>query len=443
VSLVSTIAIVGRPNVGKSTLFNRLAGQRLAVVHAMAGVTRDRLVTQVEKNGRRLWFVDTGGISMDGDELSAKTTESAMAALDEADLLFFLVDVRTGVTDEDLAVAKILRRHSDKVWLLANKVERNEDEIAIHEFHSLGLGEPMAVSALHGGGIADLWDRLLDLVPEPPDPAAMDRQLRLAVVGRPNVGKSSIVNALHGDERMIVSDIPGTTRDAVDTVLKWHGNDILLVDTAGLRRRSKVKTRLEVYSNLRSLSAVDNANVVLMVLDASRKFAEQDLRIARHAHEEGKGVVICVNKWDLLKKDDSTTGAYVEKVREALPFLGYAPILFISAETKQRIHTVLETAFRIYEKRGRKIPTSELNDFLQAMVGRRPPRYCKGGTAKFYYATQTGSAPPTFAVFVNKPDWIHESYRRYLINRFRDHFDYEGSPIRIRFKERSRKGNPA
>jgi GTPase len=430
---------VGRPNVGKSTLFNRLAGSRIAVVHAMSGVTRDRLVTQVEKNGRRLWVVDTGGISMDNDELSAKTTESALAALDEADLLFFMVDVRTGITDEDLAVAKILRRHADKVWLIANKVERKEDEYAIHEFHSLGLGEPMAISALHGDGIGEVWERLMDLIPEPPAPEDFQRQLRMAVVGRPNAGKSSIINALLGDDRMIVSDIPGTTRDAVDSTLRWHGKEILLVDTAGLRRRSKVKKRLEVYSNLRSLSAIDNANVVLMVLDAERKFAEQDLRIARHAHEEGKGIVICVNKWDLVDKDDATTGAYVEKVREALPFLGYAPLLFISAETKQRIHTVLETAFRVYEKRGQKLTTSALNDFIASMVARRPPRHHKGGTGKFFYVTQVGSAPPSFIIFVNKPEWIHESYRRYLVNRFREHFDFEGSPIRLKFRERSRK----
>lgn len=438
-SLLSTIAIVGRSNVGKSTLFNRLVGERLAVVHAKAGVTRDRLVSSVERQGRRFWFVDTGGISREGDELSAKTTENALAALDEAGILFFIVDVRTGVTEEDLAVAKILRRHAGKVWLLANKTERKEDVYGVHEFHSLGLGEPLGISALHGEGIGEIWERLLDAVAPLPEPEDFRRQLRLAVVGRPNVGKSSIINALLGDERMIVSDIPGTTRDAVDSTLRWHGHEILLVDTAGLRRRAKVKERLEVYSSLRSLSAMDKANVALMVLDATRKFAEQDLRIARHAHEEGKGIILCVNKWDLIQKDDSSTGEYVDKVREALPFLNYAPILFISAETKQRIHTVLETAMRIYEKRGVKVGTSELNDFIQSQVSRRPPRFNKGGTAKFYYATQTGSAPPTFTLFTNNPDWIHESYRRYLANRFREHYDFEGSPLRLRFRERSRK----
>ncbi|MEZ4395530.1 MAG: ribosome biogenesis GTPase Der [Candidatus Krumholzibacteriia bacterium] len=436
---VSTIAIIGRPNVGKSTLFNRLAGQRLAVVHARAGVTRDRLVTQVTHDGRRFWVVDTGGIGFDDDELSVKTKESALAALDEADLLIFLTDVRTGVTDEDLAVAKLLRGHTAKVWLLVNKVERAEDEYGVHDFHSLGLGDPLPISALHGTGVGVFWERLLALVPPLPTGAAMQQQLRLAVVGRPNVGKSSIVNALLGDERMIVSDVPGTTRDAVDSRLRWHGQEVLLIDTAGLRRKTKVKRRLEVYSNLRSLSAIDNANVVLMTLDASRSFAEQDLRIAKHAHEEGKGVIIVVNKWDLVEKDNSSTGEYVLRVREALPFLGYAPILFISALTHQRIHTVLETAFRVYEKRGQKLSTSMLNDFLETAVARRPPRHTRGGTARFYYVTQTGSAPPSFALFVNNPEWVHESYRRYLINQFRKNFDFEGSTVRLNLRARTRR----
>ncbi|MCP4548816.1 MAG: ribosome biogenesis GTPase Der [bacterium] len=433
-SLLSTVAIVGRPNVGKSTLFNRLSGRRIAVVHEKAGVTRDRLVSLVERDNRRIYFVDTGGITMAGDELDEKTTESALAALEEAGLILFMVDVRTGVTEEDLAVARVLRRHADKVWLIANKVERNEDELNIHEFYSLGLGEPLGISALHGDHLPELWERLYDHIPELPEIIYDERMMRLAVVGRPNVGKSSICNALLGEDRLIVSDVPGTTRDAVDSRLNWHGNEIVLVDTAGLRRKTRVKGRLEVYSNLRSLSAIDNCNVVLMVLDADRGFAEQDLKIANHACKEGKGMVICINKWDLVEKDSGSIGEYVNKVQDKLPLLTYAPIIFISALTKQRIHKVLETAWQVYERRGKHIATSELNSFLEAMIHRRPPRHHKGGTARFYYATQVSSAPPTFVLFVNKVEWVEEAYRRYLINRMRDNFDYEGSPIRLRLQ---------
>ncbi len=433
-ALLSTIAIVGRPNVGKSTLFNRLAGQRIAVVHEKAGVTRDRLVTEVERDGRRFYFVDTGGISQINEELEEKTTAQAIEALDEAGKLIFLVDVRTGITDEDLQVARILRRHSEKVWLVANKVERKEDDIAVHEFHSLGLGEPLPVSALHGVGIGELWERLLDHLPAPPDLEGSDRCLRLAVVGRPNVGKSSIVNALHGSDRMIVSDVPGTTRDAVDSTIRWHGNDIVLIDTAGLRRRSRVKERLELYSSLRSLSAIDQCNVVLMVLDADREIAEQDVKIAGHAHEEGKGIILCVNKWDLVDKDSGTTGEFVKKIRDQLGFLSYAPILFVSANTKQRIHQVLDAAWKVYESRGVKVSTSKLNNFFQDVFDKRPPNYHAGGTGKAYYATQVSAAPPTFVLFVNKPKWFAENYQRYLIRRVREEFGYEGSPIRLRLQ---------
>lgn len=436
----STIAIVGRPNVGKSTLFNRLAGRRLAVVHPRAGVTRDRLVAKVERDGRRLWLVDTGGISLDRDELSRATTESALAALEEAGLLLFLTDARTGVTDEDLAVAKLLRRRKEKVWLLVNKVERGDDELAVHDFHRLGLGEPLGLSALHGGGgVSELWERLLEQVPPLPSGELLDRELRLAVVGRPNVGKSSLVNALLGEERMIVSEIPGTTRDAVDSPLRWHGRDAVLIDTAGLRRKSRTKSRLDVYASLRSLSAIDNANVVLLVLDADRPFTEQDQRIAAHAHEEGKGCVIAVNKWDRLAKDDTTLGETLTRVREGLPFLNYAPVLFISAVTHQRIHTVLEAAFRVFDKRGQRLGTGQLNSFLEKAVGRRPPNHFNGGTARFYYATQTGAAPPSFTLFVNNPEWVHFSYKRYLTNQLREHFDFEGSPLRLNLKARSRR----
>jgi len=436
VSPTNIIAIVGRPNVGKSTLFNRLAGQRLAVVHERAGVTRDRLAVMLEKDGRHLYLVDTGGISMGNEELSEKTTASALEAVQEASLILFLVDVRTGVTEEDLAVARVLRRHADRVWLLTNKVERREDELLLHDFHSLGLGEPHALSALHGGGVGELWNRLFDRFPAAEVATADERILHLAFVGRPNVGKSSLANALLGEKRMIVSDIPGTTRDAVDSRLRWHGHEIVLVDTAGLRKKARVKERLEVYSNLRSLAAIDRAEVVLLVLDADREIGEQDLKIAAHAHEAGRGIILCVNKWDLVEKDSGTLGVFVAKVRSEMEFIDYAPIVFVSAETKQRIHTILETAWKIFEDRGRRISTSQLNKLIQELMSARPPHHYKGGTGKMYYVAQVATAPPTFSIFVNNPDWFPEHYRRFLTNQFRKAFDLEGSRVRIRLKPR-------
>jgi len=436
VSLSNIIAIVGRPNVGKSTLFNRLAGQRIAVVHERAGVTRDRLTTVVERADRRFYLIDTGGISLGNEELKEKTTVSALEALEEANLVLFMIDVRTGITEEDLAVAKILRRQSSRVWLLANKVERIEDRHELHDLYSLGLGEPMSVSALHGEGIHELWERLLDTFPaEEVDPKA-ERRMHLAMVGRPNVGKSSITNAILGVDRMIVSDIPGTTRDSVDSMIKWHGKDVVLVDTAGLRKKARVKERLEYYSNLRSLSSIDRAEVTVLVLDATQEIAEQDQKIASYAHEAGRGIVLVVNKWDLLDKSSATLGEFVTKVREELEFIDYAPIIFVSAETKQRIHQILETAARVYEERGRRISTSKLNDFIQELISFKPPHHYKGGTGKIYYTTQLATAPPTFAVFVNNPEWFPEHYRRFMINQFRKAFSFEGSRIRLRFKPR-------
>ena len=430
------IAIVGRPNVGKSTLFNRMAGRRIAVVHEKAGVTRDRISTLVEKSGRRFYLVDTGGISMGDEELSAKTTESALEALEGASQILFLVDIRTGITEEDLAVAKILRRHADRVWLLANKVERADDHHVLHELYSLGLGEPLPVSALHGEGIHDLWDQLFEVFPEVEELGQSDRRMHMALVGRPNVGKSSITNAMLGENRMIVSEIPGTTRDAVDSTLKWHGKEVILVDTAGLRKKARVKERLEIYSNMRSLSAIDRADIVVLVLDASREIGEQDLKIASHAHEAGRGIIICVNKWDLVDKDSATLGEFVKKIRRDLEFVDYAPIVFVSAETTQRIHKVLEIAWQIYEERGRRVSTSKLNDFLQAVLTAKPPHHYKGGTGKIYYVTQFASAPPSFALFVNKPAWFPEHYRRFLVNKFRKEFGFEGSCIRLRLRPR-------
>jgi len=433
------IAIVGRPNVGKSTLFNRLAGKRLAVVHERAGVTRDRLSTIIEREGRRFYLLDTGGISRDSEELNEKTTESALEAVDEASLILFLVDVRTGITEEDVSVARILRRHAKRVWLVANKVERAEDYHDIHDLHSLGLGEPMPLSALHGEGVHDLWDRILGRFPQSQTEADSTRRLHLALVGRPNAGKSSIANALLGAERMIVSDIPGTTRDAVDSRLKWHGREIVLVDTAGLRKKARVKERLEIYSNLRSLSAIDRSEVVLIVLDATREIGEQDLKIASHAHEAGRGIILCVNKWDLVEKDSATLGEFVGKIRRELEFVDYAPILFVSAETKQSVHRILETAWRVFEKRGSRIPTSQLNDFLQGLQSAKPPHHYKGGIGRIYYVMQLASAPPTFGLFVNNPAWFPEHYRRFLVNRFRREFDFEGSRVRIRLKPKKGK----
>jgi GTP-binding protein len=413
-----------------------MVGRQVSVVHASPGVTRDRLSAPIEHNGRRLYLLDTGGISLDGEELSEKTRDSALEALDEAGLVLFLVDVLNGVTEEDLQVARILRRQSERVWLLVNKVERKDDEFAFHEFHSLGLGDPHPISALHGMGIADLWERLEAEYPPVPEPSEGEESMRMALVGRPNAGKSSIVNALLGEDRMIVSDIPGTTRDAVDSSLRWHGRDVILVDTAGLRRKARVKKSLEIYSNLRSLSAIDYSDVVVLVLDGDRELAEQDLKIASHAHESGRGIVLCMNKWDLVDKESSTMGDYVRKIRDQLGFVDYAPLIFISAKTHQRIHLLLEKAWSVFEHRQKRYPTRELNLLLENIMKSKPPHHHRGGTGKMYYVSQVYSAPPTFQIFVNNADWFPEHYRRFLGNRFREAFQIEGSKVRLRLSPR-------
>ncbi len=447
------MAIVGRPNVGKSTLFNRIVGQRLAIVEDIPGTTRDRLYADADWIDASFTLVDTGGLETMQEtirrkrrklkplaEASAQFVEEirdhVQMAIDEADVILFLTDVKGGVTAVDEEIADMLRRSGKEVVLAVNKADnpaRQEDAV---EFYKLGLGEPFPVSALHGLGLPDLMDEVVSRLPHFPTRPEDEDALHLAIVGRPNVGKSSLLNALLGQERAIVSDIPGTTRDTLDTRLKWEGRQVVLVDTAGIRRRGAIKPGLEKYSVIRALRAVQRADVALVLIDATEGPTAQDTHIAGYVVEEGRGLVLVVNKWDAIEKDAYTMNKFREEIRGKFDFAPWAPMLFISAKTRQRVHQVIPTAHRVWESARHRIPTGELNRIIQNAVLTHPPSLKRGHGLKFFYATQVGGAPPTFVIFVNDPDMVHFSYQRYLENRLREHYPFEGNPIRLIFRER-------
>jgi len=451
------VALVGRPNVGKSTLFNRLAGERLAVVDDTPGTTRDRLVAEAEWNGIAFDIVDTGGIdptdlrrqeplSIDSADYIPQIRAQAEMAAYEADAILFLVDVENGVTPADQEVAGILRtlqrRRAGKLWppvlLIVNRCDNPQRRGQAAEFYELGMGDPVPISALHGTGTGDMLDRLIESMGTKARPEMeSDTSVKIAIVGRPNVGKSSLLNRLLGEERVIVSPIPGTTRDAIDTQLTYHGTPIILIDTAGIRRRGSIEPGVEKYSVLRALKAMDRADVVLLLIDATEGVAAQDAHIAGMAIDKMKSVVVVVNKWDAISKDAYTMPAYTLHVREQLNFLVYVPVLFISALTGQRIGQVLPTALRVQEERLRRIPTGELNRLLQQALSAHAPPTRKGKRLKITYAAQVRSDPPTFLFHVNDPKLVHFSYQRYLENRIRDHYGFLGTPLRLSFRRRS------
>jgi GTP-binding protein len=495
---IPVVAIVGRPNVGKSTLFNRILGQRSAIVEDRARTTRDRLYGDAEWNGRRFVIVDTGGLEIDPDDpIEARVQEQARLAIAEADVILFIVDAISGLTPSDLEAAAILRRATAPVIVTVNKADNEKRELEAAEFHSLGWDETYAISASHGRGTGDLLDAIVWALP-PESEAELARKAReaeaetwasevvagrlepfvvgepeaeeevdgeldpteaearrwdaamaadadgepaaIAFVGRPNVGKSSLLNALLGEERAIVSDVPGTTRDAIDTRLAWGRSEVVLIDTAGIRRRGKVASgaAAERYSTLRALHALSRADVAVLVIDAVEGLTSQDAHVAGYVVEEGKGLVIAVNKWDLVaEKTDRTFDQYTEWIRNEVPFLDFAPIVSISAKTGQRVGRVLETAIDIWGERRKRISTGELNRVLTTATDRTPPPPVRGHRPKLFYATQAAVAPPTFVFFASNASAVHFSYRRYLENRLREKFGFDGTPVRLVFRDRT------
>ncbi len=434
---VPVVAVVGRANVGKSTFFNRITGERTAIVEDVPGVTRDRLYRRAEWNGRSFLLIDTGGIELgDADEMTNLIRVQSELAIDEADVIVFLTDGQAGVTPADRQVSTLLRKSGKPVIVAVNKLDHPSHLDKAYEFYEMGFELVFGLSAEHGTGTGDLLDAVVDsLPPEQPDDYD-DDAIRIALIGRPNVGKSSLVNALVGEQRVMVSDVAGTTRDAIDTPLTYQGQPYVLVDTAGLRRKGKVYERIEKYSALRALRAIERADVVFVVLDGKAGIAEQDKRVAGYAVEAGCAVGFLVNKWDIVDKDDKTAHQFTAKIREEFPFMRYAPVQFVSAKTGQRISRILPQAKEIAEMNAMRISTSTLNGVLQDAVASVPPPTDKGRKLRIYYGTQVGVKPPTFVIFVNHKEIMHFSYERYLENQFRQAFGFEGTPIRFLTRER-------
>jgi GTP-binding protein len=430
------IAIVGRPNVGKSTLFNRFVGQRRAIVHDLPGVTRDRHYAESEWAGKSFTLIDTGGfVPKSEDIIEAAIREQAQIAIEEADLVLFVVDGAEGLAPGDIDIADILRRAQKKVLLVVNKIDNDSRESALGEFYRLGLGEPIPASALLGRKIGDLLDLLTSEAREAADETP-DPRLKLAVIGKPNVGKSSLVNALLQENRHIVTDIPGTTRDPIDATLKYYGEEILLVDTAGLRRKSKIQESVEFYSTVRTLKSIDRCDVALILVDAKMGLEHQDLRIIQTVVEKGRAGLIVVNKWDLIEKDSHTASLFEKALAEKLRIYEFFPIVFISALNRLRIYKVLEIAKTIDVEQRKKITTSELNRTLGEDIAVFPPRARSGKEIKIKYITQVKEKPPVFAFFCNDPRYIDDSYKRFLENRLREHFGFRGVPILLTFKRK-------
>ncbi|MDD3024332.1 MAG: ribosome biogenesis GTPase Der [Syntrophomonadaceae bacterium] len=431
------VAIVGRPNVGKSTLFNRLVGARKAIVEDIPGVTRDRLYDNSDWNGREFIIIDTGGIRFDdGDIFTREIKMQAELAIEEADVILFVADTREGITFEDQLVAKLLRKSKKPVVLAANKVENFDRQLEYYEFYKLGLGDPIPVSAMHGLNTNEILDAVVAQFEPGIDLEENSDAIKIAIVGRPNVGKSSLVNAFLGEVRVIVSDVPGTTRDAVDTPFEYNGQEYILIDTAGIRKKSRITEATEKYSVIRALKAIERCDVALIMLDATEGVIEQDKRIAGYVHEQAKANIIVVNKWDLIEKDGQTMKKFDEDMRRDLKFLAYSPIMYISALTKQRIFKTLELVDFVADQYNHRVTTSQLNEVVNDAIMINPLPGGGGKRVKIMYSTQVRTAPPTFVFFANHPDLVHFSYLRYLENVLRKNFGFEGAPIKMIVREK-------
>jgi GTP-binding protein len=448
-SVKSLVALVGRPNAGKSTLFNRIVGRRLAVVSEVPGTTRDRLYADAEWTGINFTVVDTGGIevtdgwnteplSEDSEQFLPLIRQQAAIAIQDADVIVQVVDGQSGITAADREVADILRQSKKPIIIAANKLESSKLWDNAYEFYELALGEVFAVSALHGAGSGDLLDAIVEALPNPvEEDDEDDESIKIAILGKPNAGKSTLLNKMIGEERAIVSPIAGTTRDAIDTRMTWQGQEFTLIDTAGIRRRGKIEPGVEKYSVLRAIKALKRADVALLLIDAEAGITSQDTHIAGMLKDEMHGVIILVNKWDALEKDAYTIYEFEKILREELKFIPYAPIIYISALTGQRVNKILPKVLEVQEMRNQRISTADLNKWMRDVTIQHPPPSSGGKRVKFFYATQVTVAPPTIVLFVNKPEWVHFSYERYLENRLRELYPFEGTPVRLIYRARS------
>ena len=435
------VAIVGRPNVGKSTLFNALAGEQISIVKDTPGVTRDRIYADVTWLNYNFTLIDTGGIEPESkDIILSQMREQAEIAIASADVIIFMVDVRQGLVDSDSKVANMLRRSGKPVVLVVNKVDSFQKMMTdVYEFYNLGIGDPVPVSSVGKLGIGDMLDEVVKHFPESAAEDEEDERPRIAIVGKPNVGKSSIINKIVGESRVIVSDIAGTTRDAIDTDITYNGNEYVFIDTAGLRRKNKIKEELERYSIIRTVTAVERADVVLVVIDATEGVTEQDAKIAGIAHERGKGIIVVVNKWDAIEKNDKTIYEHTNRIKDILSFMPYAEILFISAKTGQRVGKIFDTIDMVIENQNLRIQTGVLNEILSEAVAMQQPPSDKGKRLKIFYMTQVSVKPPTFVIFVNNKELMHFSYTRFLENKIRDTFGFRGTALRFIIRERGEK----
>ena len=435
----SIIAIVGRPNVGKSTLFNKIAGKRISIVEDTPGITRDRIYADAEWCGKDLLLVDTGGIEpAAGDEILKEMLIQAQIAIDTAEVIIFVVDSRTGVTAADMDTAAMLQKSNKPVVIACNKIDApGEPPLSFYEFYNLGLGEPVAVSSIHGMGIGDLLDKVLEYLPDDENEETDDSDIKVAIIGKPNVGKSSLINKILGENRVIVSGVAGTTRDAIDSFYQKDGTNYTLIDTAGIRRKSKVTDAVERFSVIRSLAALERSDVAVITIDGAEGVTEQDAKIAGYAHEAGKGILGAVNKWDAVQKDTNTMNKFKKEVMDKLSFMIYAPIEFISAKTGQRIDNLFKQIKYVYEQNTKRISTGALNDVLNDATAKQQPPSDKGKRLKIYYITQASTKPPTFVMFVNDAELAHFSYVRFLENRIRETFGLQGTPVRFIIRERN------